>query len=106
TAPGGRLFATSKISAPASQLDRSAGASNFVHTPPACAATITTFAPFARNAFACSAIVSASGVTRSPTTFAAIVVVGVDTVVTPTIPTETPCLVTIAPGTTLGQSSG
>ena len=106
TAPGGSFRATSKISDVASQLDRSVGTSTFAQWPPACAATTTTFAPRARSAFASAAIASASCTSETPTTFAAIVVVRVDIVETPMIPTETPRFVTSAEGTTLGQSRG
>ena len=61
TRPCGSARATSKISAEASHDDRSAGSSNRLQRPPACAVTRTTVAPRARSFAASLAIVGVSG---------------------------------------------
>ncbi len=90
TAPGGSARAAWKISSSAPHDSSTFGSSKSRHLPPAWAATSTTWAPRRRRSAASSAIVSASGFMARPAKLLAMVVCGVDSVVTPMMPMRTP----------------
>ena len=104
--PGGSARATCMISSDPSHDDKSVGVANSLHRPPACAATITTDAPAERRRVATSSIVSASGATRRPRVFAAIVADSAPAVMTPTMPTRRPAALTTVDGATFCQATG
>jgi hypothetical protein len=106
TAPAGSARATWKISSSGRHESSLAGSSSSRQTPPACAATRTTRAPRCRRAAASAAMVAASGATDRPTKLSALVVRGVDSVVTPMIPMRTPARSTRTDGATFGHDTG
>ena len=106
TSPRGSACARLKISEERSQDDRSAGSSNRLQKPPACAATMTIAAPSFRSLLAYAATLSAKGASARPRTLAEIVSVKPLAVNTPTIPTLMPAARTTEEGFTLGQLTG